>query len=212
MRTPFVGRFGTTLALLLTIASCGFPSSTSAPSCDSDVSLCPQSTRDATSVSCDCECTLGIDVTDSSSKYAGRVDVCLPAELNVMTASPDQRVALDSLEPQLFDQRVFGYCSHDVADFLRTAIQARANVTLVACAVPLKCECTTQGTRHDSSVCHAGCDDIACDTTSCTAVLTADQKLGLSRCFCSRATACGLTVPASSTPGVCRDWLTQNGQ
>src|SRR4051812_8615388 len=115
MRTRLVEFYAT--AVSVGVASCNFPSTTP-PSCDDDVELCPHSSRNATSVTCDCKCTIG-GGEDSINQFQGPVAACLPAGLNRITGSDEQRVALQSMEERSFDQRVFRYCSGDVAGFLR---------------------------------------------------------------------------------------------
>ena len=56
MRTRFIEVCGTAVALVA--ASCQLPNTT-APSCDDDAKLCPHSSPEAISVTCDCRCTIG---------------------------------------------------------------------------------------------------------------------------------------------------------
>jgi hypothetical protein len=142
---------------------------------------------------------------DTGQNFDGNIAVCLPAELNRATASDEQELALQSLEPRVFDQRVYKYCSKDVASFLRSAIRVPARLVL-ACAVPIHCECTTKGTQADTNLCHAGCTDIPCDAKNCPSVLRKNEKIDLQSCFCSRASTCGDVTPAVDEPGLCRDW------
>jgi hypothetical protein len=135
--------------------------------------------------------------------------VCLPAALNAFSGSDVQKTALHSLEGHAFDQRVFQYCSKEVATFLRTAI--KAPVGLRACAVPVHCSCTTKGAQLDSDKCHAECPEIACDAKNCPGLLRRNSKLDTSTCFCSRADACGVTAPRAEEPKLCHDWSTPTG-
>jgi hypothetical protein len=203
MRGHLIGTSATTLVLSFVAASCRFPSSQS-PSCDDDKELCPKSSRSATSVTCDCRCTLGVS-EDTGQNFDGHIAVCLPAELNRATARDDQQLKLESLEPRVFDQRVFQYCSKDVARFLRSAIRVPARLVL-ACAVPITCTCTTKGTQADTNLCHSECNDVACDAKNCPSVLRKDEKVDLQSCFCSRAETCGVVTPAVDAPALCRDW------
>jgi hypothetical protein len=134
------------------------------------------------------------------------VAVCLPPALNKFSATEAQRSALQALEAHVFDQRVFQYCSQDVARFLRTAIKAPVGVR--ACAVPVHCSCTTAGAQLDSDKCHSNCQELACDSKNCPGILRRTSKLDINSCFCSRAEACGVTSPRSDDPVMCRDWLT----
>lgn len=203
MRTHWIECSATVLAVV--VASCSFPSDKPSNTCESDAQLCPKSSKAATSVTCDCRCTVGLS-EDTGDNYDGHVAVCLPAELNNMLASGEVQSGLSALDAHVFDQRVFEYCSQDVARFLRTTI--KAPVGLLACAVPIHCSCTTTGALQDSTVCHEPCDDVACTKRNCPGVLWRHGKLDTSVCRCSRATACGAVEPAAEQPGVCRDWLT----
>jgi hypothetical protein len=207
MQTRIAGRSATVLAtaLAVVIASCNMPTS-SPTSCDEDPELCPSSQRAATSVTCDCRCTLGV-TEDEGSNFDGRVDVCLPDRLNKMTGSVEQKLALSALAPREFDQHVYQYCSQEVAHFLRTTVKSRSK-GVGACAVPVHCECTTKGAKRDSGVCHTKCPEVPCDAKNCPAVLWQGAKLDASACTCTRSTACGSVVPAEEDPGFCRDWLT----
>jgi len=204
MRMRLVG--SSAIAVMLVTASCRFPSTQGGPSCNDDPALCPPSTKTATSVTCDCTCTIG--AIEGEDHYNGRVAVCLPAALNGTIASGEQQIALAALDARTFDQRIFGYCSQEVAPFLRAAIKAQARVRLAACAVPVSCECTTKGTERDSAACHTECAEVACDPRSCRAVLQASSKLDMSSCGCSRAAVCGDVQPPEDAPRLCRDWLT----
>lgn len=204
MRSRFVEMLAAATSFVA--ASCQFPTM-EAPSCDDDAALCPESSPKATSVTCDCRCTIGSSV-GSGNAYQGRVAVCLPAALNARTASAEQRLALDALEPRIFDQRVYGYCSQTVAGFVRAAIKGHAGLKLAACTMPVRCDCTTTGTTRDSAVCHEPCAEIPCDDHKCPTILRRDAKLEIPACSCSRASACGLSSPPEEQPGLCRDWLT----
>lgn len=203
MHTPWFGCAVTAIAVVA--ASCSFPTDKASPSCATDAQLCPKSSKAATSVTCDCRCTVGLS-EETGQTYDGHVAVCLPAALNGMLASGDTLSGLSALDARAFDQRVFQYCSEDVATFLRTAI--RAPVGLFACAVPIHCECTTKGALDDSGVCHSDCDEIDCTKKNCPGVLWKGAKLDTSVCQCTRATACGTVSPGAERPAVCRDWAT----
>jgi hypothetical protein len=143
---------------------------------------------------------------DTGDNYAGRVAVCLPAELNSMIAAGEVQTKLHTLDERTFDQRVYQYCSQDVARFLRATI--KAPIGLRACAIPLHCECTTKGALRDSTACHSDCKDVACTKKNCPAVLWRHSKLDASVCYCSRSSACGAVSPLAGHPAICRDWLT----
>lgn len=208
MRTRIVESLGTLLVttLLVVGASCRFPSA-EAPSCDDDLELCPHSSTAATSVTCDCRCTIGAS-EDTGSTYEGGYAVCLPPELNQSTASDVQRAALQDLDQREFDQRVFRYCSRDVARFVRTTIKLHSLLRLAACVQPVMCECTTKGTQRDSSVCRKPCTERACDDRNCPTVLRKGAQIDMSACTCTRASVCGVVAPQEEKPGLCRDWIT----
>src|SRR4051794_18093530 len=96
---------GSLAVLAFVVASCTFPRDSGDSSCEDDSQLCPQSSRAATSVTCDCKCTIGIS-DDTGESYDGHVAVCLPAELNATSTSgtDETRSALRTLESHQFDQ------------------------------------------------------------------------------------------------------------
>src|SRR4051812_21736134 len=145
-------------AVALIVGSCRFPSSTN-PSCDDDIELCPTSSRAATSVTCSCECTIGSGL-DSVNRFAGVVAMCLPPDLNARSATSEQQVALQAMEARAFDQRVYNFCSGNVASFVRLAIKAHADLKLTACVLPVMCDCHTEGATRDSDACHKPCTDV----------------------------------------------------
>ena len=144
--------------------------------------------------------------------FEGRVAVCLPAALNTKTATDEQRVALETMESRVFDQRVYGYCSGAVAGFVRLAVKAHmlahANIKGAACVMPLSCTCGTAGTQLDSDACHSTCPDVPCNEKNCGSVLRKNMTLNVAACTCSRSTTCSETEPAEKGPALCRDWLT----
>ena len=204
MRTRIVQVAGTTL--LVVSASCHFPEN-GQPSCDDDIDLCPRSSTSATSVTCDCRCTIGASAS-SGSTYEGRYAVCLPAQLNVAAASDVQRVALQAVEPREYAQRVYQFCSRDVARFVRSTVKLHSLLRISACVQPVVCECSTTGTERESPFCRTPCNDRACDETNCPTVLRQGAALDMTMCSCTRSTACGLTTPQVEEPGLCRDLMT----
>jgi hypothetical protein len=203
MPTRFVGIVET--ALVVAVTSCQFPSM-HAPSCDDDIELCPKSSTVANSVTCDCRCTVGAS-EDTGKSYVGQIAVCLPPELSSTTASDEQRVAIQALEPRDFDQRVFRYCSREVTRFLRTTVKMHSLLRLASCVQPVMCECSTAGTTRESSVCRSPCREKACDDENCPSVLMTDATLSTRSCNCSRASVCGQVAPEEDRPGLCRDSL-----
>jgi hypothetical protein len=204
MRMRFVGLYATAISLI--VASCRFPSDMS-PTCTEEIDLCPHSSRTATSVTCDCHCTIG-GGDNAANNFDGKVAMCLPPALNTRTASDEQRVALDAMDPRVFDQRVFNHCSIAVAGFVRLAIKAHANLKLAACVMPVKCECTTTGAARDSYACQSPCADVPCTQQNCLSVLRTESKLDIKACACSRGLVCGDSEPPEEDPGLCRDWMT----
>ncbi len=199
MRSRFAGPCFVALALVA--MSCRFPGDHQT-TCDDDIDLCPESVTSATSVACDCECTLGIARTPDNGTYEGTVTACLPPSLNVKLASNAELTAMQAMASSDFDQRVFRFCSHTVADFVRSAIRMHGQLPL-ACAVPVRCTCTTTGARIDSPFCRAQCKDVACSDTACLTPLRTNQTLDLTACGCSRSAACGETVPAIGQAPFC---------
>jgi hypothetical protein len=201
MQTRFVEIMAVTVAFVG--YSCSFPTSSS-PTCDDDETLCPRSSAGATSVACDCHCTIG-GGDNPVNNFDGTASFCLPPALNAMTSVGAQRVALASMDPRTFDQRVFGYCSQTVAAFVRLAIKAHADLKLAACLMPVECDCKTAGTERDSPTCHATCNPLPCTADNCDSVLRVDSKLDIAACACSRVTVCGVTQPPPAEPDLCRD-------
>jgi hypothetical protein len=204
MRTRFVEFCATAVSLV--VAGCPFPHDVK-PTCDDDIDLCPHSSRTASSVTCDCHCTVG-GGDNPANNFDGKFAACLPPALNRMTASDEQRVALDAMESRTFDQRVFNYCSRDVAGFVRLAIKSRARMKLSACLMPVECECRTEGAQRDSYSCRTPCVEVPCTEHNCRSVLRKGSKLQINACACSRTEVCGEVEPPDSEPGICRDWMT----
>jgi hypothetical protein len=192
------------VALAAVAMSCKFPVAHES-SCSTDADQCPESSRSATNVTCDCHCTIGIS-EDTGQSFDGTLTVCLPAPLNPVTGSESERSVLGALASRAFNQEIFNYCGHDVARFARMAIKANAGSLIGACAMPVSCECTTAGAQVDSSLCHSTCRDVGCAAENCSAVLRTGAKLDLSSCYCTRATACDESEPEDGTPSICRDW------
>jgi len=74
--TPSMVVVGVGAVVLVLVASCGFPTSRG-PTCADEIELCPQSSKSATSVTCDCRCTVGF-TEDTGQTFDGHVAVCLP--------------------------------------------------------------------------------------------------------------------------------------
>lgn len=183
----------------LAVASCAYVNPEQTPSCTDDPTLCPPSSKQATAVACECTCKVGMFADERTFK--GRVKACLPAELNDAIASPEQRSALAAMDARLYDQRVYRYCSGDVAGFVQGVILTQAR-SFMACGVPLSCECTTAGASLDSGACRTRCPDVACNAESCPDILYT-TVLDMGWCGCSRASACAASYPAADEPHVC---------
>jgi hypothetical protein len=203
MRTRIVGICG---AMLVVAASCSFPTSGGPPSCDGDVDMCPHSSPAATAVTCDCHCSIGA-IDETAMTYDGPFSVCLPPSLNAATAAGDDQVSLEALAPREFDQRVYRYCSREVARFVRATIKVHSLLRLAACIQPVRCDCSTKGADRDSSVCQAPCVDRLCDDQNCPTVLRKGGKLDMSLCSCTRVSICSAVSPEEDAPPMCRDWL-----
>lgn len=202
MRVRFFGSVATAFACV--VASCAFPSNTDTSACAKDAEACPESSKVATTVTCDCKCTIGLS-DELGDTYEGSLSLCLPAPLNPTTASSAQLQTLASLASHDYDQQVFKFCSERVASFLNAAIKTPVG-QVRACAVPVDCQCTTKGAKDDSMACHAQCAEIDCDQHNCPYVLRHGSKVDMGRCFCSRARSCGTVMPREDEPALCRDW------
>lgn len=198
-------RFALMVGVLSTVAalgaSCGLDQPLN-PTCADDIELCPHSTRTATMMACDCECTIGM--FGSGRSWRGALGICLPPALNSTTASLEQHRELAAMAQRTFDQQVFRYCSENVAEFLRLAIKSRGSYP-VDCATPVECTCTTPGASFDSSQCRTPCADVPCSPETCFGIIRKDETIDSSACFCTRASACGSEAPEPEGPPLCRD-------
>lgn len=185
---------------LLGVASCTFPEG-SQPTCDDDPEQCPRSSRSANVVSCDCTCEIGLFVGEET--FRGAVPACLPPALNARIATGAQALALDTMPARDFDQRVYRFCSEDVAAFVRAVVRTQAK-SRSACIVPVKCECTTAGARFETASCDVPCGDTPCTNETCHGVLRSDNSIDPSECLCTRAKACGTVVPDVDRRALCR--------
>lgn len=177
-----------------------------ASACEEDESLCPTSSRLATDVACDCRCVAGFAGITPTRDFDGEISACLPSDLNLRLASPEQRDALSQLTSEQYNQRVFQYCSNDVANFIEDLIeqQQRPRDLQGLCMGPrIRCSCTTSGAQAQSSVCSAPCADRECDRDNCISLLRVGGIVDASACACSRVNACGSSTPASGEEPLC---------
>ncbi|MDF2692096.1 MAG: hypothetical protein K0S65_479 [Labilithrix sp.] len=174
--------------------------------CEKDEALCPSSTKQATDVACDCRCVAGYSGITPTREFEGSVYACLPPTLNVKTASPVQRDAINAMPSAEYNQRVFKHCSEDVAGFLNELIeeQQRPRDLRSMCVGPrIRCECGTAGAHEQTPQCSAPCTDRECTAETCLPMLKVGGTIDAAACACSRVNACGTMTPASSEPPMC---------
>ena len=174
--------------------------------CEEDESLCPSSTRQATDVACDCQCVAGYSGITPTREFEGEVSACLPPELNMKIAIPDQRDAITKMRREEYNQRVFKFCSEKVAGFLDDLIeqQQRPRDLRAMCMGPrIRCKCSTTGAHEQTPACSTPCADKECDKDNCLPLLKVGGLVDMSGCSCSRVNACGSQSPSPSDPPLC---------
>ncbi len=174
--------------------------------CEEDESLCPSSSRQATDVACDCRCVAGYAGITPTRAFEGEISACLPPDLNLAIAMPEQRDALGQMPSAQYNQRVFKFCSEKVAGFLDELIeqQQRPKDLKAMCMGPrIRCSCSTKGAQEQTTMCSSPCADKECDKDNCLPLLKVGGIVDTSGCSCSRVSACGNTSPASSDPPLC---------
>lgn len=174
--------------------------------CEEDESLCPSSSRQATDVACDCRCVAGYSGITPTRVFEGEVSACLPPDLNVAIAMPDQRAELTALSGDRYNQRVFQFCSEKVAGFLGDLIeqQQRPRDLRALCMGPrIRCSCSTNGAQEQTPACSAPCADKECGKDNCQPLLRVGGLVDMTGCSCSRVNGCGSTSPSSSEPPLC---------
>ncbi len=181
----------------------------SEPNCDDDPLLCPTSVKTATRVACNCECQLPrLPISAKSRRYGGKLLACLPPGLNPSLGTEIDQRALKDMPASEYNQRVFKYCSEDVAEWLSLTVKSQLarfeQVPAGLACQPQECSCTTEGANVTYAPCEETCEERECDNKNCQPILRQGGILDLSSCLCSRTKACGFTSPPSNKPGICR--------
>ena len=174
--------------------------------CEEDESLCPSSTRQATDVACDCTCVAGYSGITPTREFEGEVSACLPPDLNMKIAMPEQRDAIGKMTSAQYNQRVFKFCSEKVAGFLDDLIeqQQRPRDLRAMCMGPrIRCKCSTTGAHEQTPACSTQCAEKECDKDNCLPLLKVGGLVDMTGCSCSRVNACGSVSPTSSEPPLC---------
>ncbi len=204
---PFVGSLG---VLALEIGACA-PRLDARTDCEDDAAACPMSRRTASAVTCDCTCELPElpIVGGDRTKFRGKVDACLPPQLNVDLAP--SRAALDEMTQPRFNQEVFMFCRDTVRDWLALTINSQIEMPKnvpdsIACQA-YECRCTTSGAQMESKLCSQGCDERRCDKDNCAPILRKGGTLEHGLCNCTRTEACGRVEPAREQAPLCHPIL-----
>jgi hypothetical protein len=174
--------------------------------CEENPELCPASSRTATDLTCDCRCDAGFSGITPTRTFEGRIAACLPPSLNPLTVTNEARPVLESMSNAEFNQRVYRYCSVDVASFLNEIIeeQQRPPELAAMCIGPrIRCSCSTAGATEQTPTCSAPCTDTTCERSNCSAILRVGGRVDASACSCSRARSCGEVTPTEGSPAMC---------
>lgn len=185
---------------------CGMGEEEKPSACEENEELCPNSSRLATDVACDCRCVAGYSGITPTRSFEGTISACLPPELNPVTSTPEQRDAALEMRSAQFNQRVFKYCSDKVASFLDDLIeqQQRPRDLQAMCMGPrIRCKCTTAGAQQQTPVCSTPCVDRECDRQNCLPLLRVGGTVDAAGCSCSRVNACGSVTPNPSEAPIC---------
>jgi len=174
--------------------------------CEEDESQCPASSRQATDVACDCRCVAGYSGITPTREFEGEVSACLPPDLNVKLAMPEQLDAISKMSSEQYNQRVYKFCSEKVAGFLDDLIeqQQRPRDLKAMCIGPrIRCKCSTTGAQEQTAACSTSCADRECDKDNCLPLLRVGGSVDTSGCSCSRVNVCGSMSPSTSEPPLC---------
>jgi hypothetical protein len=204
MRTYLVA--SSLVCAVCAITGCNIGEDEKRSACEEDESLCPVSSRLATDVACDCQCVAGYSGITPTRSFDGEISTCLPPTLNPITASAEQRDMLATLSSTQVNQRVFKFCSENVASYLNDLIeqQQRPRDLRAMCVGPrIRCKCSTKGAQERTAACSVPCADQECDRDNCQPLLKVGGAIDASGCSCSRVNACGSLTPASSDPPLC---------
>ncbi len=197
---------GSIVSVVCALAGCGMSEDDKPSACEQNEELCPASSPLATDVACDCSCVAGYAGLTPTRTFEGVVSACLPPDLNPHTSPPDQLDALERIPAAERNQRVFQYCSKNVAGFLDELIeeQQRPRDLRAMCMGPrIRCKCTTAGARDTTPACSSPCVDRECDRDNCLPLLKVGGLVDLAGCSCSRVNGCGSVTPGSSEPPIC---------
>ncbi len=202
-------RFGAVVLSLSPLLACTTDVEDPKPDCADDPLLCPKSVKTATRVACNCECQLPrIPLSTKNRRYRGKLLACLPTGLNPSLGAEEDKQAINDMPQAEYDQKVFKYCSEDVAEWLSLTVKSQLarfeQVPAGLACQPQQCTCSTEGANVTYSPCEDGCDDRECSSDNCQPILRQGGILDLSSCICSRTKACGFTSPPSNKPPICR--------
>lgn len=202
-------RVGAALVALSPLWACTTDVEDPKPDCADDPLLCPSSVKTATRVACNCECQLPrIPLSTKNRRYRGKMLACLPAGLNPGLGAPEDKQALNDLSPSDYNQKVFKYCSEDIAEWLSLTVKSQLarfdEVPAGLACQPQECTCSTEGANVTYLPCQQDCEERECSNQNCQPILRQGGILDLSSCLCSRTKACGFTSPPSNKPGICR--------
>lgn len=209
MRTAFIAVPLACAACIACMLGGCQPEPESRGGCEDDPALCPTSTRTATDLSCDCRCVAGWSGFTPTRAFTGSINTCLPPSLNPMTGTPEEKAAISAVGDADYSQRVYKYCSETVATFLDELMEQqqreRTKTELPGmCIGPrIRCSCSTKGATQESTSCSTPCEDTECTSDNCLALLRRDGTIDSSTCECSRVSACGVSTPRRSEPGIC---------
>jgi hypothetical protein len=200
-----VGFIATTALAVYAVAGCNI-GDPKLSACEQNEALCPASARQSTDVACDCSCEAGYQGLTPTREFDGTISACLPPNLNVKLADPDQLATLNAMPQAEFNQQVFKFCSGTVADFLDNLIeeQQRPQDLAPICMGPrIRCSCKTSGAQGQTATCSQPCADKECDDKNCIPLLKVGGGVDMSGCSCSRVSSCGASTPAKAEPPLC---------
>ncbi len=188
----------------VTLAVACLPQREADTECRDDGTDCPIFPRNATKVECECTCDIATSLTESRT-FSGAVETCLPPRLNVVTASGDQRVAMEGMSDAIYSRNVYDVCRDSVAHFIQTVVrgQLSSGSTPVCLSRPVDCRCAPNKAWADP-MCRNPCPEIECNKTSCAPLLREHDVLYPDACVCTRARSCGTVVPAEDEAALCR--------
>lgn len=191
-------------------SGCGLAPEDKPTPCETDESQCPVSSRLATDVACECKCVAGFAGITPTRAFEGEISTCLPPSLNVNIVPPDQKDSLEALTDAEFNQRVYKFCSQNVAGFLDDLVgqqQSPRDLSAMCVGPRIKCECSTSGAHQQTAACSTSCVDQVCDASNCLPLFKVGGLVDATGCACSRVNMCGSLTPPSSDPPLCMNRL-----